>query len=404
MISRALPARSALAEHWALSNEVVFLNHGSFGATPRVVLEAQSELRARLESEPVRFMLREVEPLIDASRDSLAALVGCDPEGLAFLTNATAGVNTVLRSLDLSPGDELVTTDHEYNACKNALDFVAHKSGARVLVVQLPLPITSEDAVTDAVVAALGPKTRLLLIDHVTSPSALVMPLEAIAKRAHEKGVDVLVDGAHAPGMVPLAIDALGVAYYTANCHKWICAPKGAAMLYVRKDKRARVRPLSISHGANSPRTDRSRFRLEHDWTGTSDPTAAICIKHAIEFISRLWPGGIAELMQRNRRLALEARALLCLALNQTRECPDDMIGSMAAVRLPDRRGTASASSIIMIEALQDRLFEAHAIEVPIVPWPASPKRFVRVSAQAYNGIAEYEYLAQALKTELEKE
>jgi len=404
MNARALPSRSALASHWTLSDEVVFLNHGSFGATPRMVLEAQSELRARLESEPVRFMLRELEPLIDASRDSLAALVHCDAEGLAFVSNATAGVNTVLRSLDLSPGDELVTTDHEYNACKNALDFVAERSGVRVVVVRIPLPVASQDEVVAAIDAELGPKTRLLLIDHVTSPTALVMPVEAIAKCAHRKGIDVLVDGAHAPGMLPLSIDALGVAYYTANCHKWICAPKGAAMLYVRKDKRDHVRPLSISHGANSLRTDRAHFRLEHDWTGTCDPTAAICVKHAIDFMSRLWPGGLAELMQRNRRLALHARTVLCDALGQRPECPDGMIGSMAAVRLPDRQSAAISRSVIAIEPLQDRLFEAHAIEVPIVPWPASPKRLVRVSAQAYNAIAEYEYLAEALKTALAAE
>jgi isopenicillin-N epimerase len=311
-------------------------------------------------------------------------------------------VNTVLRSLELAPGDEVVTTNHEYNACKNALDFVAHRSGAKVIVVDIPLPIASEDAVVDAIDAALGPKARLLLIDHVTSPSALVMPLHVIAKRAHAKGVDVLVDGAHAPGMVPLSIAELGVAYYTANCHKWICAPKGAAMLFVRADKRASVRPLSISHGANSPRTDRSRFRLEHDWTGTDDPTAAICVKHAIDFMSGLLPGGFDEVMRKNRQLALDARALLCSELGQGAECPASMVGSMAVVRLPDRHGPLG--SMLTIEPLQDRLFESHAIEVPIVPWPAPPRRFVRVSAQAYDDIAEYKYLADAVRIELGKE
>lgn len=400
----SLPPRSALASHWTLSPDVVFLNHGSFGATPRVVLDRQAELRARLESEPVRFMMRELEPLVDASRAALAAFVGCKPERLAFVTNATAGVNTVLRSLELAPGDELVTTDHEYNACKNALDFAAERAGARVHVVKVPVPVASEAHVVDAIDAALGPKTRLLLIDHVTSPTALVMPIAAIVARAHAKGVDVLIDGAHAPGMVPLELDRLGAAYYTANCHKWMCAPKGAAMLHVREDKQPNVRPLSISHGANSPRVDRSRFLLEHDWTGTSDPTAVICIKDALAFMGGLFPGGFGEVMRRNRVLALEARAVLCESLGAPPLCPETMVGSMAAVALPDRRDHGRASSPLQLEALQESLFEHHAIEVPIVPWPAPPKRLVRVSAQAYDSLEEYEYLARALKIELARE
>lgn len=400
----ALPARSALSRHWTLADDVVFLNHGSFGATPRVVLEKQSELRARLESQPVRFFLRDVEAMLDGSREKLSRLVGCDPDGVVFVPNATTGVNSVLRSLDLAHGDELLTTDHEYNACKNALDFVASKSGARVVVANVPFPVRSEEEVAAAITREMSPKTKLLLIDHVTSPTALVVPLAAIAREAHARGIDVLVDGAHAPGMVPLAIDALGVAYYTANCHKWICAPKGAAMLYVRRDKRDAIRPVVISHGANSPRADRSRFLLEFGWTGTSDPTAALCVGDAIDFMSSLLPGGFDAVMRRNRELALRARTILQDAFSVAPACPDSMVGSMAAVALPDRRLAAPPPSPLLTEALQDALLFDHSIEVPIVPWPAPPKRLVRVSAQAYNDDAEYVYLASALRAAIDAE
>lgn len=226
------------------------------------------------------------------------------------------------------------------------------------------------------------------------------MPVERIVAEAGRRGVDVLVDGAHAPGMVPLSLDTLGAAYYTANCHKWICAPKGAAMLYVREDKQRELRPLVISHGANSPRTDRSRLRLEFDWIGTADPTAVIAVKDALVFMNSIAPGGFAEVMAHNRALALRARTVLCEALGVAPPCPESMIGSLAAVALPDRRG-ASAVSPAMTEPLQDRLYFQHAIEVPVPPWPGAPRRLVRVSAQLYNSDAEYSYLAGALLEEL---
>jgi isopenicillin-N epimerase len=398
--SRQLPSRSALAAHWGLDPDVVFLNHGSFGATPIAVLRAQSKLRSQLEAEPVRFMVRELEPLLDEARNALAAFVGASPERLVFVQNATTGVSTVLRSLALRAGDELLTTDHEYNACKNALDFVAEASGARVVVVQVPFPLSGDDEVVQAIAEATTERTRLILVDHVTSPTGLVMPVERIVAEANARGVDVLVDGAHAPGMVPLALDALGAAYYTANCHKWICAPKGAALLYVRDDKAREVRPLSISHGANSPRGDRSRLRLEFDWCGTTDPTAAIAVKEAIAFMQQIVAGGFDEVMRRNRSLALHARAVLCDALSVAAPCPDSMIGSLAAVVLPDRR-TPAAPSASMTEPLQDRLYFEHGIEVPVPCWPASPHRLVRISAQLYNSLAEYNYLARALIEEL---
>lgn len=374
---------------------MAFLNHGSFGACPRAVLEAQHELRERMEREPVRFLSRELESLLDGARQALARFVDADAEDLVFVPNATAGVNTVLRSLPFGPGDEILTTDHAYNACRNALDFVARATGARAVVAPVPFPIGSPDAVVDAVEARVTSRTRLALLDHVTSPTGLVFPIERLVRRLEARGVDTLVDGAHAPGMLPLDLQALGAAYYAGNCHKWVCAPKGAAFLCVRRDRRGAIHPLSISHGANSPRTDRSRFRLEFDWTGTDDPTPYLSIPHALRVMGALLPGGWPALMARNRETALAARRSLCEALGVPPPSPEAMIGSLAAVPLPDGGWSAPRAKR---DPLQDALFERFAIEVPVIAWPAPPKRVIRVSAQIYNSAGEYERLAKALQ------
>src|SRR5215217_627763 len=287
--------------HWGLDPEVRFLNHGSYGACPTAVLQKQAELRARMESEPVRFLHREIEPLLDAARATLADFVGADAEDVSFVTNATSGVTTVLRSLRFEPGDELLTTDHEYNASRNALDFVAAQWGVKVVVAKLPWPVTSAQSVVDAVLAHVTPRTRLLLVDHVSSQTALVMPISQLISALREKGIETLVDGAHGPGMVPLSLRTLGAGYYTGNCHKWLCAPKGAAFLHVRRDLQEGLMPLAVSHGRNSPRTDRSRFRLNFDWTGTHDPSAALCVPEALRVMGGLLPGGWPELMAANR-------------------------------------------------------------------------------------------------------
>src|SRR6185295_838133 len=233
--------------HWQLDPSVAFLNHGSFGACPRAVLDAQDAWRARLEAEPVRFMNIELEPGLDVARAAVGAFVGCDPDDVAFVPNATTGVNTVVRSLDLSPGDELLTTDHVYNACRNVLHAVADKARARVVVAAVPFPLKSADVVVESVVGHVTPRTKLALLDHVTSPTGLVFPVLRLVAELANRGVASLVDGAHAPGMLPLDLRTLGAAYYTGNFHKWTCAPKGAAMLWVRRDLQPRVRPLVVS-------------------------------------------------------------------------------------------------------------------------------------------------------------
>ena len=327
---------SPYAALWPLDPAVVFLNHGSFGACPTEVLRYQAALREQMEAEPVRFLSRELDDRLDQARAALATFLGADPDDLAFMTNATSGVNAVVRALRFASGDELLTTDHVYNACRNTLDFVAARTGARVNVAPITFPLSSPDVVVEAVLSRITPRTRLVLLDHVTSPTGLVLPLERLSAELAGRGVEVLVDGAHAPGMVPLDLRTLGVTYYSGNCHKWLCAPKGSAFLWVRRDRQADVHPLTISHGANSRRPDRSRFRLEFDWTGTSDPTAWLTVPKAIEFVGSLLPGGWPDVMAANRRLAIAARDVLCRAAGTAAPCPEEMIGSLASVMLAD--------------------------------------------------------------------
>jgi isopenicillin-N epimerase len=382
---------------WGLDPAATFLNHGSFGACPRPVLRRQAALRRQMERQPVDFLYRRWEERLDAARAAAAAFVGAEPADFAFVPNTTAGVNAVLRSLRFRPGDELLTTDHEYNACRNVLDLVAERNGARVVAAPVPFPVENGEALLAAILARVTDRTRLALVDHITSPTALVFPVARLAQELAARGVDLLVDGAHAPGMVPLDVDALGCAFYTGNFHKWVCAPKGAAFLWVRRDRQAAVRPAVTSHGANSPRTDRSRFQLEFDWTGTFDPTAWLCVPAAIECMGSLLPGGWPALMARNHRLAVAARRLLCDLLGIPAPCPEELLGSMAALNLPDG-SPGDLQPPVYMDPLQDALWFRHRIELPVMPWPAPPRRLCRISAQAYNTLGEYARLAAAVE------
>jgi isopenicillin-N epimerase len=373
------------SHHWSLDHSITFLNHGSFGACPRAVLEQQQVLRSQLEQEPVRFFALELEPLLDAARQQLASFVGATANELAFVPNATTGINTVLQSLVFQPGDELLTTNHEYNASRNALNFAAERSGSTVVVAEIPFPLESSAQIVEAILAKVSDKTKLVLLDHITSQTALIFPIKTLVQQLSAQGIDVLIDGAHAPGMIPLNLRELGAAFYTGNCHKWLCAPKGAAFLYVRTDRQDAIRPLAISHGANSPRTDRSRFHLEFDWVGTSDPTPYLCIPTAIKCLGAMLPGGWPALMERNRSVALSARTLLCQQFQIPLPCPDQFIGSMACIPLAGEQA----------ETLQTALFQRYKIEIPVIPW--QNRRLIRISVQLYNQLADYQSLANAL-------
>jgi isopenicillin-N epimerase len=390
---------------WRLDPRVTFLNHGSFGARPEPVIEAQRRWRERMEAEPIRFLDDELEDHLDAARAMIGDFLNADPDGIAFMPNATSGVATVLGSLRFAPGDELLTTDHEYNATLNALAAAARRDGARVVVAKIPFPIASPQEALAAIVAAATPRTRLALISHLTSPTGIILPIDDIVRELDRRGVDTIVDGAHGPGSIPVDVARTSAAYWTGNGHKWLCAPIGSAVLHVRGDRREAIHPLVTSHGANDPRTDRSRFKLEFDWPGTFDPSPHLAMADAIKLVGGLDPGGWPAIMAANQKLALEARDLLARTLDVEPPAPDAMLGGMAALPIPGLGTDDDAAR------LHRALLEEDRIQVPIVGWPvraardnpaASPKSvLIRISAQRYNEPADYERLARALERQL---
>jgi isopenicillin-N epimerase len=405
---------SELATRWALDPSVTFLNHGSFGACPTVVLDAQRRLRDRMEAQPVQFLARDLPGLLAAARSDLGDFLGAAPDDLAFVANATGAINAVVRSLRFEPGDELLTDDHEYNATINVLRHVAERDGARVVVAEIPFPVTSDDAIVDALLDAVTDRTRFALVSHVTSPTALVFPIERIVAGLAERGVETLVDGAHAPGMIPLDLDRLGAAWYTGNLHKWVCAPKGAAFLHARRDRQPGIRPNTISHGANAqietePAAGRTRYRAEFDWQGTLDPTPWLAVPDALRFVGSLLDGGWPATMARNHDLTLRSRAALTDAFGLDRgvPAPESMLGSMVALPLPSAGPLSAAgggSSPLDTDPLQRRLIDEHSIEVPIILWPvpaaessAPARRLIRVSSALHNGPDDVDRLVAAL-------
>lgn len=383
---------------WLLDHGIVQLNHGSFGATPRPVLEEQDRWRRRFEANPTGFVAEEWEPAIDEARHVLASLLSADPSDLVFLSNATMGVNTVVRSLRLEQGDQLLTTNHTYNACRNVLNFAAARSGAEVLEAAVPFPLESPAQVVDAILGAATDRTRFALIDHVTSATGLVLPIEELIPSLEQRGIRVMIDGAHGPGMVPIDLSSLGCSYYTGNCHKWLCSPKGSGFLWARPELATRLVPPVISHGWNDSRQDRPRFHMLFDYMGADDPSPHLAVPAAIEFLTSLDPNGLIGLMRRNRLLALEGRQMLCEFLGVPVPAPESMIGSLATVPIPDSIGEPVPG---FNDPLGRTMLAKHRIQVPIFLWPAWPKRHVRISAMPYNSIDQVEKLIEALKAEL---
>jgi isopenicillin-N epimerase len=399
---------ASAASEWALDDTVTFLNHGSFGACLNSILAVQRGWRDKLEKHPVQFLARDLEDLLDWTRSEIGAFIGTEADDLALMPNATAGINTVLRSLRFERGDEIIATNHAYNASLNAARFAAAQSSARVVLADIPYPIKSPDQAIEAILAAVTPRTKLAMIEHVTSPTALVLPIQKIVAALGEKGVDVLVDGAHGPGMVPVILRDFRPAYYVGSAHKWICAPKGSAFLAVRRDRQALIKPLAISSGSNDTRVDRSKFRLEFDWQGTLDPSAWLTTPAAIDGLAETLPGGWPVLMATNRNLAISAMELLARAMRTDPLAPTSMVGSMACVKLPGgpwSRSEAPRRKEMIESALRGRRFE-----VPLMLWPCPwlidsgdlpPDTefdvLLRISAQAYNYLGQYQRLASIL-------
>jgi isopenicillin-N epimerase len=374
------------ASLWRLDPSVTYLNHGSYGACPTAVLEAQSALRLEMEREPVDFLSASLPMRLDAARRALSDFLDARPADLAFVPNATAGVNAVLRSLAFEPGDELLLSNHTYAACRKTADFVARQTGARVVIADLPFPCRNDDGIVSCVLERVSPRTKLALLDHVTSPTALLLPIARLVSELKNRGIDTLVDGAHAPGMVPFSVSEIGAAYYTGNAHKWLCAPKGAAFLHARPERQARLHPNVISHGYAMG------FHAEFDWTGTFDPTPWLCVPEALRYIGGLLPGGWPQVMAANRALVLRARALLLQTCAVVSPCPEAMIGSMASIPLPPA-APGSAAHRLDCAGLH-AWFRERGVETWLY---AHPVPLLRISAQLYNDLDQFKKLATLL-------
>jgi isopenicillin-N epimerase len=378
---------AAIRDEWALDADYVTVNHGSFGATPRRVLAAQSEWRRQLEAQPTRFMHAILPDALRNAAERLAAFVGCQADDLAFVANATEGCNAVLRSRRLSPGDEIVILSHAYGAVRNTVRYVCDMSGARIVEVALPFPRVAPDEAVTSLAGALTTRTRLAVLDHVTSQSALVLPVKRMIAACHAAGVPVLIDGAHAPGQVDLDVTDLDADWYVGNCHKWMMAPKGCGFLHARRDRQDGLHPVNISHGYGRG------FRAEFDWTGTWDPSAFLAVGAAIDF--HHWLGGPA-LRARNAALAAEAAAMVAGDLGTETGGGNALGGAMALVRLPWPAAPTEDHALKLREQLLDA-----GTDVPVSANAGA--MWMRLSAQAYNELDDYRKLAQIVRTVLDR-
>jgi len=396
-----MQTRTSLREQFLLRPDVVFLNHGSFGARPWAVFEKYQRWQRELEGQPVEFLGRRFNDLMRSARETLAAYVNVGRDDLVFVPNATTGLNVVARSLPLQPGDEVLASDHEYGALDRTWRFVCGKRDARYINQPVPLPFVSAEQVVEAVWSGVTRRTRVLFLSHITSPTALIFPVPELVRRAREAGLWTVIDGAHAPGQIPLDLEALGADFYSGNCHKWLCSPPGSAFLYARPEVQHLLEPQVVSWGWEPERTNllnldgsASRLVRENEWQGTRDPAAYLSVPTAIRFQAEHdWPRVRAEchelLREARRRIEeiVSGATHLRGALHLEAICPDspEWFAQMAAFPLP----ACDAA------ALQRRLWEEHRVEVPIIEW--NGRQLVRVSVQGYNTEEDVEALVTAL-------
>jgi isopenicillin-N epimerase len=382
-----------MLEQWMLDPEITYLNHGTVGAPPRRVLAAQQSIRDEIERQPSRFMLRELSgiaagvptatpPRLRVAAGEVADFLGVRGDDLVFVENATSGVNAILRSLDLREGDEILVADHAYGAIAYAASFVARRAGARVVPVEIPYPVPSPAPIVEAFAGRIGPRTRLAIVDHVTSESAWLLPVAAIAARCRERGVSVLVDGAHGPGAFAFDVLSLGADWYVGNLHKWAYAPRSCGVLWAPPSRQADLHPAVISWGL-----DRG-FTYEFDWVGTRDPSAYLAAPEGIRFLRELGPEAVYRY---NHDLAWEGAKALARIFRTELEVTEDRVGCMATVPLPERMGSSAEEAARLRDAL---LFEDR-IEAQLHAWRG--RLWTRLSAQVYNEMADIERLAAAV-------
>jgi isopenicillin-N epimerase len=366
-----------LRAEFLLDPNVTFLNHGSFGASPRVVFERYQEWQRELERQPVLFLARRLEGLLADARAALGACVGADPDDLVFVPNATSGVNLAAWPLGLQTGDEVLSTNLEYGALDLTWEHVCSDFGARYVRTPIPLPVSSAEEIVETIWAGVGPRTRVLFLSHHTSSTALTLPVAELCRRAREHGIPTVVDGAHVPGHLPLDLRALDPDYYAGNCHKWLCAPKGSGFLYVRRELQRDIHPLVISWGYEG---DDPSFLSRHEKQGTRDPSAYLTVPTAIE-----WQREHNWDSVRARCHGLARRARNELGLKPLTPDSSEFFGQMVTLRLP---GSAP-------EDLQERLHDEWGIEVPV--FERNGDHFIRPSFQGYNDDADLEQLKAAL-------
>ena len=368
-----------------LDPSIVFLNHGSFGACPEPVFEAYQAYQRELEAQPIVFLDRAFRQRMAEARASLAAYLGADPDDIVYVSNATTGLNIVARSLRLSPGDEVLTTNHEYGALDRTWTFLCEKQGASYVRAPVSVPILDAEAVVEAIWSCVTPRTRVLFLSHITSFTGLILPIRELIARARDADILTLVDGAHAPGQIPLDLDALGADAYAGNCHKWMLAPKGSAFLHVRREHHNAVEPLVVSWGWRSEQPGSSRLVDYCEWQGTRDPSAFLAVGDAIRYMEENnWEAVRASC----HRLALEARGRIAAITGLTPLCPgtNEWIGQMVSCPVP----------VEDADGLKARLYDVHRIEIPVIRWEGMT--LVRVSVQAYNDPSDLEALYVALE------
>jgi len=376
---------------------LTMLNNGSYGLTPGVVGDAQRELQRRLESDPVRFFKSDLEFYADDARRAIAGFVGVRAQDLALVPNGSFAVATVLNNLDLAPGDEILLTDHEYMATMNELGKICQRSGAKIIIAKVPFPAATPEAVVDSIVSAMSKRTKIIMISHITSATALIMPIKEIIAASKERGIETFIDGAHTPGQIDLDIGDLDPTWYAASCHKWLATPKGTGFIYTSPIRQRGFKPMVLSCREHEQRTDRSEYLCDFDYTGTNDYTGNLVIPVSIAHMGAQLPGGWDELRQRNHDLVMHGAKLICDAIGIEQQVPESMIGSMISIPLP---GVCEPGAL-MGEALWDRLYLNHHIQVPVWDLAGVHPRMMRVSGQLYNTIEDFERLARALKMEL---
>jgi isopenicillin-N epimerase len=357
------------------------------------VLEAQQSIRDEIERQPSRYLLRELSevsvgmprrdpPRLRVAAAEVASFLGARGEDLVFVDNATTGLNAILRSFPLREGDEVLVTDRGYGGVVNAAVFHAESRGASVRVAELPAVSRGRSAFADAVISAIGPRTRLAVVDHVASESAVVLPIEEIASRCRERGVAVAVDGAHAPGALPLDVPSIGADWYVGNLHKWAFAPRSSAFLWAAPGRQEGLHPPVISWGIGRG------YTAEFDWVGTPDPSAFLAAPIAIAYMREI---GIDAMRGYNHGLAWEGARLLGAAWGTWPGLEESMVGTMASVPMPGRLGSTKEDAA----RLRDALLEEDRFEVQVHPWRGS--LWVRISTQIYNELSDVERLARAI-------